>query len=73
MLERQADATWQYIDSVATDEAYEEALAEASKVRGGMYWHKGPAAAPENACLVRTSASGGWTERFGLDEWHRLS
>ena len=58
MLERQADATRQYIDSVATYEAYEEALAEASKVRGGMYWHKGPAAAPENAYLVRTSASG---------------
>ena len=58
MLERQADATRQYIDSVATYEAYEEALAEASKVRGGMYWHKGPAAAPENVYLVRTSASG---------------
>lgn len=58
MLERQADATRQYIDSVATYEAYEEALAEASKVRGGMYWHKGPAASPENAYLVRTSASG---------------
>lgn len=58
MLERQADATRQYIDSVATYEAYEEALAEASKVRGGMYWHKGAAASPENTYLVRTSASG---------------
>ena len=61
MLERQADATRQYIDAVATYEAYEEALAEASKVRGGMYWHKGPAASPENTYLVRTSASGSET------------
>lgn len=58
MLERPADATRQYIDAVATFEAYEEALAEASKVRGGMYWHKGPASAPEDAYLIRTSASG---------------
>jgi hypothetical protein len=58
MLERPDDATRQYIDAVATFEAYEEALAEAGQVRGGMYWHKGPAAAPENAYLVRTSASG---------------
>lgn len=58
MLERPADATRQYIDAIATFEAYEDALAEASKVRGGMYWHKGPASAPEDAYLVRTSASG---------------
>jgi hypothetical protein len=58
MLERPADATRQYIDAVATFEAYEEALAEAAAVRGGMYWHKGPASAPDNAYLVRTSASG---------------
>jgi hypothetical protein len=58
MLERPADATRQYIDAVGTFEAYEEALAEASKVRGGMYWHKGPVSAPEDAYLVRTSASG---------------
>jgi hypothetical protein len=48
----------QYIDAVATFEAYEEALAEAVKVRGGMYWHKGSASAPNEAYLVRTSASG---------------
>lgn len=58
MLERPADATRQYIDAVSTFEAYEEALTEALKVRGGMYWHKGPASAPNNAYLVRTSASG---------------
>lgn len=58
MLELPADATRQYIDAVATFEAYEEALAEAAKVRGGMYWHKGPMAAPDDAYLVRTSASG---------------
>jgi hypothetical protein len=48
----------QYIDAVATFEAYEEALAETVKVRGGMYWHKGSASAPNEAYLVRTSASG---------------
>lgn len=58
MLELPADATRQYIDAVATFEAYEEALAEAAKVRGGMYWHKGPMSAPDDAYLVRTSASG---------------
>lgn len=58
MLERPADAMRQYIDAVATFEAYEEALVEAAKVRGGMYWHKGPASAPDDAYLVRTSASG---------------
>ncbi|MGX9733175.1 GSU2403 family nucleotidyltransferase fold protein [Janthinobacterium aestuarii] len=58
MRERPADATRQYIDAVATFEAYEDALAEAAKVRGGMYWHKGPASAPDDAYLVRTSASG---------------
>jgi hypothetical protein len=58
MLERPADATRQYIDAVSTFEAYEEALTEAFKVRGGMYWHKGPASAPDHTYLVRTSASG---------------
>jgi len=58
MLERPADATRQYIDAVSTFEAYEEALEEVSQVRGGMYWHKGPSSAPEDAYLVRTSASG---------------
>ena len=58
MRERPADATRQYIDAVATFEAYEDALAEVAKVRGGMYWHKGPVSAPDDAYLVRTSASG---------------
>ena len=58
MRERPADATRQYIDAVATFEAYEDALAEAAKVRGGMYWHKGPVSAPDDAYLVRTSAAG---------------
>jgi hypothetical protein len=59
MFELPADAARQYIDAVATFEAYHEALAEAAKVRGGMYWHKGPASAPKTDYLVRTSASGG--------------
>lgn len=58
MLERPADTLRQYIDAVSTFVAYEEALTEAAKVRGGMYWHKGPASAPDEAYLVRTSGSG---------------
>ena len=61
MLELRAAASRQYIDSVAVFEAHEEALVEASQVRGGMYWHKGPASAPEAAYLVRTSAAGAET------------
>ncbi|MES2296484.1 MAG: GSU2403 family nucleotidyltransferase fold protein [Pseudomonadota bacterium] len=58
MQERPADAMRQYIDAVSTFDAYDEALTEAAQVRGGMYWHKGPASAPESAYLVRTSAAG---------------
>ena len=58
MLERSADAMRQYIDAVAAFEALEEAKKEAEPVRGGMYWHKGPASAPGNDYLVRTSPSG---------------
>lgn len=54
MLERPADATRQYIDAVAAFEAWEEALHESAQVRGGMYWHKGPA----TDYLVRTSPAG---------------
>ena len=61
MLELRATAARQYIDSAAVFEAHEEALLEAAQVRGGMYWHKGPAAAPEAAYLVRTSAAGAET------------
>jgi hypothetical protein len=58
MLEQPADVMRQYIDAVATFEAYEEAKAEAATVRGGMYWHKGPSSSPDDTFLVRTSASG---------------
>lgn len=61
MLELRAAAARQYIDSVAVFEAHEEALAEAAQVRGGMYWHKGPAAAPEASYLVRTTPAGAET------------
>ena len=58
MLERSNDATRQYIDSVSAFTALEEATHDASKVRGGMYWHKaGIAGKPDY--LVRTSASEG--------------
>ena len=61
MLELRAATARQYIDSVAVFEAHEEALVEAGQVRGGMYWHKGPASAPEASYLVRTSAAGAET------------
>ena len=61
MLELRAAAARQYIDSVAVFEAHEEAVVEAAQVRGGMYWHKGPASAPEASYLVRTSAAGAET------------
>jgi hypothetical protein len=58
ILVRPADAMRQYIDAVSTFQAYEEAVAEAEQVRGGMYWHKGPPSAPEQIFLVRTSSTG---------------
>jgi hypothetical protein len=58
MLEQKPDAVRQYLDAVSTFEAHEEAVAEFAKVRGGMYWHKGPISSPSSAYLVRTSASG---------------
>lgn len=58
-LELQDDAMRQYIDASAAFSAYEEALAEAAQVRGGMYWHKGPPSAPDRSYLVRTSSAGG--------------
>jgi hypothetical protein len=61
MLELRPAAARQYIDSVAVFEAHEEALHEAAQVRGGMYWHKGPAHAPEASYLVRTTPTGGET------------
>jgi hypothetical protein len=58
MSEQTADVMRQYIDAVSVFEAREEALAEAKQVRGGMYWHKGSIAAPDDTYLVRTSVSG---------------
>ena len=51
MLELGPAAQRQYIDSVAVFTAYEEALAEAAQVRGGMYWKN-------TGYLIRTSAMG---------------
>ncbi|KQM70270.1 GSU2403 family nucleotidyltransferase fold protein [Xylophilus sp. Leaf220] len=51
----------QYIDAVAVFEALEEAQDEAAQVRGGMYWHAGPAAAPDAKYLVRTTPAGAET------------
>ncbi|SEA47136.1 GSU2403 family nucleotidyltransferase fold protein [Acidovorax soli] len=51
----------QYIDAVATFEAWEEAQQEAVQVRGGMYWHAGPPSAPEARYLVRTTPAGAET------------
>jgi hypothetical protein len=59
MYELPANVTRQYIDAVASFEAWEEAVREAGQVRGGMYWHKGPASDPVATYLVRTSPSGG--------------
>ncbi|MGI4849351.1 MAG: GSU2403 family nucleotidyltransferase fold protein [Janthinobacterium lividum] len=58
MLEQSADVMRQYIDAVATFESLEETRRAAAQVRGGMYWHKGPAGAPHQAYLIRTSATG---------------
>ncbi len=58
MSERTADVMRQYIDAVSVFETHEEALVEAEQVRGGMYWHKGSTASPDESYLVRTSASG---------------
>ena len=59
MRELRPTASRQYIDAVSVFEAYEEALAEAAQVCGGMYWHKGSACAPDKQYLVRTTAGGG--------------
>ncbi len=61
MRETSATIARQYIDAVSTFEALEEALEEAAHVRGGMYWHAGPAAAPEAKYLVRTTPAGAET------------
>lgn len=58
MLEINAAMARQYIDAVATFEALEEAQEEAAHVRGGMYWHAGPASSPDSKYLVRTTPAG---------------
>ena len=58
MREIRPNVARQYIDAVSVFEACEEAEREASQVRGGMYWHKGPPSAPEATYLVRTSPRG---------------
>lgn len=58
-LELPDDVMRQYIDASAAFSAYEEALAEAAQVRGGMYWHKGPSSAPDQFYLIRTNNRGG--------------
>ena len=61
MIEISAAIARQYIDAVSVFEALEEAQEEADQVRGGMYWHAGPAAAPDAKYLVRTSPAGAET------------
>jgi len=61
MLETSAAIARQYIDAVSVFEALEEAQEEAAQVRGGMYWHAGPAASPESKYLVRTTPAGAET------------
>ena len=58
MLELSPAITRQYIDAVAVFDALAEATEEAAQVRGGMYWHAGPATSPESKYLVRTSPAG---------------
>lgn len=61
MRELSPAITRQYIDAVAVFDALAEATQEAAQVRGGMYWHAGPASAPDSKYLVRTSPAGAET------------
>ena len=61
MLELSPIITRQYIDAVAVFDARAEATEEAAQVRGGMYWHAGPASSPQAQYLVRTSPAGAET------------
>lgn len=61
MLETSATISRQYIDAVSVFEALEEAVDDAAHVRGGMYWHAGPASAPDAKYLVRTTPAGAET------------
>lgn len=61
MQDLQPSAARQYIDAVSTFEALEEARDEGAQVRGGMYWHAGPASSPQSSYLIRTSPAGAET------------
>lgn len=61
MLEINPAVARQTIDAVSVFEALEEALTDAAQVRGGMYWHAGPAKAPDAKYLVRTTPAGAQT------------
>lgn len=61
MQELSPAITRQYIDAVAVFDALAEATAEAAQVRGGMYWHAGPASSPDSKYLVRTTPAGAET------------
>ena len=61
MQELSPTITRQYIDAVAVFDALAEATLEAAQVRGGMYWHAGPASSPESKYLVRTTPAGAET------------
>ena len=55
------NAQRQYIDAASAFTALEETQREAEQVRGGMYWHKGPASNSDAQYLVRTTSVGGET------------
>ncbi len=61
MKELSPAITRQTIDAIAVFDALEDATAEAAQVRGGMYWHAGPASSPESKYLVRTTPAGAET------------
>ena len=61
MQELSPAITRQMIDALAVFDALAEATAEAAQVRGGMYWHAGPASSPESRYLVRTTPAGAET------------
>ena len=61
MQELSPSITRQTIDAVAVFDALAEASSEAAQVRGGMYWHAGPASSPESKYLVRTTPAGAET------------
>jgi len=61
MQELSPTITRQTIDAIAVFDALAEATAEAAQVRGGMYWHAGPASSPDSKYLVRTTPAGAET------------